>query len=264
VFNALRLGIASVVFLGALPFVARTRPTRSEWIQLVGLGLYGQFLYQLFFMNGMARTSVANASLIVGLVPMVVAVVNAAMGLERLTRAYWAGMVLSLFGMYLVVGMDAGITRTSLLGDLLTFGGVIAWSAYTLAAKPLLTRHSPVVVTAWSMSLGTLLYLPYAAPDMMRLDWSRISAGAWTWTILSALLSLNLSYILWNTAVQRLGSSQTAIYSNVIPVSAVGIAALWLHEPIDRWKAIGAALIVLGLVVASLRSGATVAVPAEE
>jgi drug/metabolite transporter (DMT)-like permease len=264
VFNALRLVIASAVFLAALPLTARARPTRREWIQLAGLGLYGQCLYQMFFMNGMARTSVANASLIVGLVPMVVAIVNAAMGLERLTRAYWAGMVLSLFGMYFVVGLDASVTRTSLIGDLLTFGGVLAWSAYTLAAKPLLTRHSPLVVTAWSMALGTLFYLPYATPDIVRLDWSRISAGAWTWTILSALLSLNLSYILWNTAVQRLGSSQTAIYSNVIPVAAVGIAALWLHEPIDAWKSIGAALIVLGLVVASRRRGAAVAVPAEE
>jgi drug/metabolite transporter (DMT)-like permease len=263
VFNALRLGIASVVFLAVLALSSRTRPTRRDWLQLAGLGLYGQFLYQLFFMSGMARTSVANASLIVGLVPMVVALVNAWLGLERLSRGYWAGIALSILGMYLVVGLHADVNRDSLVGDGLTFCAVLAWSAYTLAAKPLLARHSPLVVTGWSVPLGTMLYLPYAAPDMARLDWSRISTGAWVWTILSALLSLNLSYILWNTAVQRIGSSQTAIYSNAIPVAAVGIAALWLHEPVDAAKAIGAALIVLGLLVGS-RAGGTVAVPAEE
>ena len=62
VFNALRLLIASGVFLILLALTARTRPTRREWIQLAGLGLYGQCLYQLFFLNGMSRTSVANAS----------------------------------------------------------------------------------------------------------------------------------------------------------------------------------------------------------
>ena len=253
VFNALRLLVASGVFRILLAFMARTRPTRRDWIQLAGLGLYGQFLYQLFFLNGMSRTSVANASLIVGLVPLVVALTNAAMGLERLSRAYWIGIAVSVVGMYFVVGLDAGMSTTSLVGDALTFGAVLAWSAYTVAAKPLLTRHSPLVVTGWSMALGTVFYLPYAMPDMLALDWRRLEPAPGSAPPFSALLALNLSYVLWNTAVQRIGSSQTAIYSNLIPVAAVGTAAVWLHEPIDRWKAIGAALIVAGLVAATRR-----------
>jgi drug/metabolite transporter (DMT)-like permease len=264
VFNALRLLISSAAFLALLALTARTRPTRREWIQLAGLGLYGQFLYQLFFLNGVARTSVANASLIIGLVPMVVALTNAVLGLERLSRAYWMGIGVSLVGMYLVVGLDAGMTATSLFGDALTFGAVLAWSAYTVAARPLLQRHSPIVVTGWSMALGTLFYLPYALPDMIALDWRSVTAGAWIGTALSALLALNLCYVLWNTAVQKIGGSRTAIYSNLIPVAAVGTAAFWLGEPIDRAKGIGASLIVLGLIVATRFGSAADAIPAEE
>jgi drug/metabolite transporter (DMT)-like permease len=211
----------------------------------------------------MSRTSVANASLIIGLVPLVVALTNAALGLERLSRAYWIGIAVSVVGMYFVVGLDAGMSTDSLIGDALTFGAVLAWSAYTVAAKPLLTRHSPIVVTGWSMAIGTVFYLPYAIPDMLAVEWRQISAGAWIGTCLSALLALNLSYVLWNTAVQRIGSSQTAIYSNLIPVAAVGTAAIWLHEPIDRWKASGAVLIIAGLVAAT-RFGGADAIPAEE
>ncbi len=174
VFNALRLLVASGVFLILLAFTARTRPTRRDWIQLAGLGLYGQFLYQLFFLNGMSRTSVANASLIIGLVPLVVALTNAALGLERLSRAYWIGIAVSVVGMYFVVGLDAGMSTTSLIGDALTFGAVLAWSAYTVAAKPLLTRHSPIVVTGWSMALGTVFYLPLRDPRHAR---GRLAAG---------------------------------------------------------------------------------------
>jgi drug/metabolite transporter (DMT)-like permease len=263
-FNALRLLVASGVFLILLAFTARTRPSRRDWIQLAGLGLYGQFLYQLFFLSGMSRTSVANASLIIGLVPLVVGLTNAALGLERLSRAYWIGIAVSVVGMYFVVGLDAEMSTTSLIGDALTFGAVLAWSAYTVAARPLLTRHSPIVVTGWSMALGTVFYLPYAMPEMLAVEWRQVSAGAWIGTSLSALLALNLSYVLWNTAVQRIGSSQTAIYSNLIPVAAVGTAAIWLHEPIDRWKAIGAALIIAGLVAATRFGGAADAIPAEE
>ena len=264
VFNALRLSIASAVFVAVLALTARTRPTRREWLQLAGLGFYGQFLYQLFFLNGMSRTSVANASLIIGLVPIVVALTNAWLGLEKLSRAYWIGTAISLVGMYFVVGLDAGVARTSLVGDALTLAAVLAWSAYTVAAKPLLARHSPLVVSGWSIALGTLFYVPYALPAVFRVDWRQVGAGAWIGTIVSALLSINLSYILWNTAVQRIGSSQTAIYSNLIPVAAVGTAALWLHEPVDGWKAIGAALIIAGLVAATQFGGGRDAIPAEE
>ena len=102
------------------------------------------------------------------------------------------------------------------------------------------------------------------SPTCSRSTGAQVSAGAWIGTSLSALLALNLSYVLWNTAVQRIGSSQTAIYSNVIPVAAVGTAAVWLHEPIDRWKAIGAVLIIAGLVAATRFGGAADAIPAEE
>jgi drug/metabolite transporter (DMT)-like permease len=264
VFNAGRLVVASLVFLALLALTPRTRPTRRDWIELAGLGLYGQFLYQLFFLNGMSRTSVANASLIIGFVPVVVALVNGALGVERLRAAQWLGIAVSVVGMYFVVGLDAAMTSTTLLGDALTFGAVLAWSAYTIAARPLLARHSPIIVTSWSMVLGTVFYLPYAAPALARLRWSEVSAGAWIGTVVSALLALNLSYIVWNTAVQRIGGTQTALYSNAIPVAAVASAAIWLGEPIDRWKILGGTLIIAGLIVATWLGGSRIAVPVEE
>ena len=133
-----------------------------------------------------------------------------------------------------------------------------------MAAKPLLARHSSIVVSGWSITLGTLFYLPYAVPAMRALDWSSVSAGAWIGITVSALLSINLSYILWNRAVQTLGSSQTAIYSNLIPVAAVGTAAVWIGESVDRAKGFGAALIIAGLVIATRFGSAAAAIPAEE
>jgi O-acetylserine/cysteine efflux transporter len=262
-FNALRLVIASSVYLVLVATTARTRPTRREWLDLAALGLFGQFLYQLFFMNGLARTSVANASLIIGWVPVVVALVSAAMGLERLSRMHWVGIALSVVGIYFVVALDAGLSGETLVGDALTFGAVLAWAAYTLAARPLLARHSPLVVTGWSMTFGALFYLPYAAPSLAAVDWTRVSTSAWAWTIASALLALNLSYVLWNTAVQRIGSSKTAIYSNLVPVFAVGSAIIWLGEEVNAAKTAGAALIILG-VVAARYGAAPAVVPAEE
>jgi drug/metabolite transporter (DMT)-like permease len=113
------------------------------------------------------------------------------------------------------------------------------------------------------MTFGALLYLPYAAPSLASVEWSRVSGSAWAWTIASALLALNLSYVLWNAGVQRIGSSKTAIYSNLVPVFAVSSAALWLGETVNAAKLVGAALIILGVVAARYGAGSAV-VPAEE
>jgi len=262
-FNAIRLVVASSVYQVCIAATARTRPTTKEFLQLAAVGFYGQFAYQLCFMNGLARTSVANASLIIGLTPAAVALANAVLGLERLTRLHWIGIAISAVGTYFVVGLDAGMSTTSLLGDALTFGAVIGWTAYTLAAKPLLARHSPLVVTGWAMTFGTLFYLPYAMPTLVAVPWPSISAGAWFGTVMSALLALNLCYVLWNIGVQRLGSTMTSIYSNVVPVAAVGSAAIVLDETIGGMKLVGAALIIGGLLVTA-RGGAIDAMPAEE
>jgi O-acetylserine/cysteine efflux transporter len=262
-FNALRMTIASIVYVVLVSATARTRPAGREWLDLAALGFVGQFLYQVVFLNGLARTSVANASLIIGWVPVVVALVSAALGLERLTRMHWIGIALSVVGIYFVVALDAGLSTATLVGDALTFGAVLAWAAYTLGARPLLARHSPLVVTGWSMAFGTLFYLPYAAPSIAGVDWAHVSVAAWAWTITSALLALNLSYVLWNTAVQRIGSAKTALYSNLVPVFAVASAVIWLGEEVNTAKLAGAALIILGVVAARYGAGPAV-VPAEE
>ena len=65
-------------------------------------------------------------------------------------------------------------------------------------------------------------------------------------------VTLAFSYIVWYTAVQRIGSARTALYSNLTPIVAMIVATVWLKEPITRTQVIGATLILSGLAVARL------------
>lgn len=265
-FNALRLVLASALFLGLL-FVSkrRTQPSRREWARLVGLGLVGHFAYQLSFLGGLARTSVANSSLILGCTPIAVALLSVAIGRhERVTGLHWIGVALSVAGIYLVVGRGATLTPTSLVGDALTLVAVWCWAAYTIGAGPLLARHSPLVVTGYSMTLGTILYVPFGLPDLLRLDWPAVSLGAWIALGGSAVFALCVAYLIWYTAVQQIGSARTAVYSNMVPVAAMVVAAVWLNEPIGTAKILGATAILLGLALTRVERPAGPPIPAEE
>src|SRR5881296_3595545 len=72
VFNALRFGGATVLLLAVLVRAGEPIPPRGMWLSLVGLGLVGHAIYQVAFINGLARTTAGNSSLILAMVPLFV------------------------------------------------------------------------------------------------------------------------------------------------------------------------------------------------
>lgn len=250
-FNALRLLLATAVFLGAIAFVkANKNPfTREEWKRIAFLGIVGHLLYQLAFLAGIARTSVSNSALIFGVTPVMVALLSALAGHERVSPARWIGVALSFTGIYIVVGRNASIRGETFTGDVLVFVGMLCWSIYSVAAQPLLKRHSPLIVTGYSLAIGAALFVIAALPSVRTTNWDAISPTSWTLMALSSLLALAFAYMVWYTAVQRIGSSRTAIYSNLTPIVAIAVAAVWLGEPVTLVQLAGAATILTGLFI---------------
>jgi drug/metabolite transporter (DMT)-like permease len=262
-FNAVRLTIASGLFLIAIR-IARRRAqaaggttssvtytpnplTTRDRVWLGVLGVVGHTMYQLFFVGGVALTAVSNGALIIGTTPVVVAMASAVMGRERIGWWHWVGALVSIVGIYFVVGHGASFGGASFRGDLLVMLSVACWSAYTLGASRLTERHSPLYVTGITMAIGTVPYVILALPQCLRVDWAGLPAWIWVALIGSAVFALCLAYLIWYAAVQRIGPARTSAYSNVVPIAAMSVAAIWLGEPISMTKALGAVAVLSGV-----------------
>jgi drug/metabolite transporter (DMT)-like permease len=286
-FNSLRLTLASLLFLGSLAVAPARRPanrsappasgrargrwfasardiTGREWAVLAAVGVLGHFIYQLCFMGGLSRTTVSNSSLILGCSPVVVTFLSAAVGHERVNAWHWAGALLSLGGIYLLAGRGAEISRVTLTGDALCLAAVACWSVYTVASRPLLRRHSPMTLTGYSMAFGTLLYVPFGLAELQRLDWRAVSAASWVSLALSAAFALYVAYLIWYTSVQRVGNVRTAVFSNLLPLLSMGIAAVWLGERFTPAALGGAVAIVGGVALTRVGRPGQAGAPAEE
>ena len=253
-FNAMRMVVGTSVFLAAIWFTrdrAKPRPplTRTDWIQLFFLGMVGTFLYQLCFVAAVRRTSVGNGSLIIGLSPIVISLMSAVVGHERIRPLRWVGVFMALLGLYFVVGHGVDFSAASLRGDLLMLGGVMCWATYSVASQPILKRHSPLVVIAITFSVGATMYLLMMSPILLDVNWSAVSGFSWFLMFSSAFLALNVSYWIWYTGLKKLGGSRTSMYSYLTPIVAMIVAAIWIGEPISGNQVAGASAIFAGLLI---------------
>ena len=267
-FNALRLIVASSVFLAAI-HVARRRArahgarvspafftphviTRRDRRDLLWLGLIGHCVYQFCFVGGVARTSVSNAALILGVTPVAVAVLSAMLGRERIGKQHWLGAAVSVTGIYFVVGHGAAFGGPTFRGDLLVMASVGCWATYTISAGRLIARHSPLFVTGTTMAIGAVPYVLVTVPQFIRMDWGVVPLWAWIALVLSALLALNVAYLIWYMGVQTIGPTRTAMYSNMVPIAAMAVAAIWLGESLTRAKTFGAIAVLTGVLLTRL------------
>ena len=118
------------------------------------------------------------------------------------------------------------------------FASVVCWATYSVASVPLLRKHSPLVVTGYSMAIGAGLYVACRVADAAAsATGRRFLVFSWVLMMASAVFALALAYLIWYTSVQRAGSTRTAAWSNLTPVVATAIAALWLGEPVTAQPA---------------------------
>lgn len=250
-FTAVRFTLASLL-LWAIVRVTEgpARLTRPDLRRLVILGVVGNTLYQTAFVLGLAGTTATNSSLILATVPTVVALFGGILGLERISRRMWLGIVLGTVGVALVIA-TSGVEFSSetIRGDLLTVLAVLCWAGYTVGLRKLPEGVSPLRVTSVTNMAGTPGLLLLGLPGIARLEWGTVPSKGWAALAYATILSLVVAYVLWNRSVKAIGGTRTAIYMCVTPLVAVAAAWMMLGEQPQPLQGVGAALIIAGVLL---------------
>lgn len=253
-FMSLRFGLAAVAMGALLLRVEGWTPLpRATLWKLVGLGLVGNTVYQVCFVVGLSHTSAANSGMLTAVTPVLVAVLGAAFGVERLSRPVVIALVLGVTGMLLIVGVRGpDMTPETRFGDLLILGGSVCWAVYTVGIRTV-TGVSALRVTALTMLTGAPGVVLLGVPAIARMELAPIGPMAWVGLVYSALVPLVLSYFIWSRSVQVVGTNRTALYNTGIPVVAA-LTAWAVRGEQPAWAQVaGAALIITGVLFARRR-----------
>lgn len=251
VFTALRFLVASALLWAVVRRVEGPAPLppRTFW-PLVWLGVIGNTLYQLCFVEGLARTSATKSALILAGMPAVVTLAAWALRIEPVTRRQRVAVLLATVGVTIVVlGRGGSLEGGIGLGELLLLGGVVTWAAYVLMLRHWALPISSLRLTAWTMYTGMPGLVLAAIPDLRHTAWGAVSSTGWIALLYAAILSLVVSYILWNRGVALLGASRTVVYNTLVPLVATVIAMVGLGERPGLIHLVGGGLIVSGVLL---------------
>jgi drug/metabolite transporter (DMT)-like permease len=257
-FNAIRLGLASLAYAAVL--VARPRSRRlakkGDGWKAAALGLLGITFYQVFFIKALSGMDASTASIVMGTSPIFIALLATAVGEERISAAGWAGIAISFGGFLLVVAGENGglvFTWSAWRGAAGILLANVCWAGYTVFSKPVLDRNSAFRASAFGTIFGTAVYLPFAARDLAKVEWSRVPLAGWGAIAYAGLVAIFFCFAIWYQSVKEVGSAKTGIYSNLSPVLAVVFANVVLGERLMAVQIAGGAIVLAGVYLT--RSG---------
>jgi drug/metabolite transporter (DMT)-like permease len=251
-FNGVRVALAAV----ALTAVALARggpwPSRRELATFLALGVIGNGLYQVLFVEGIARTRASDAALVISAGPAFIALLGWIRGTERISGRAWVGIALSIAGIALVVlgGSRTAPGASTLLGNALVVAGSLCWAVFTVLLKPYTHRVDGVQLSAATMVGGATVLLLVSAPSIAAADWAAASGATWGAIVYSGIAGLVVAYLFWYRGVRVLGPTRTAMYVNLQPVFALAVAWVALGERPGVVQIVGAAGVMTGLLLA--------------
>ncbi|MGH9587207.1 MAG: DMT family transporter [Acidobacteriaceae bacterium] len=239
--------------LALLPVVRLVHFSRKDWLLILitaFLGVPLQFLVQFY---GLSRTTVSHASLMVGTMPVILAIGATVFTHERLDRKGWLALIGSTLGVALITFAGAGQRHSpqgpSLYGDLLIIVSLLIALGWVLLSRDLMHRNSPMAVTVYTILIGTAMlavwvFLLDGPPPI-----HGITTRVWIACAAGGLLCTSAATFLWNWGIHHVPTSRAGVFLNLEPAIGAFLGVELLGDKLgpDAW--LGGALILAAAIV---------------
>jgi drug/metabolite transporter (DMT)-like permease len=226
---------------------AALTPAYAKWKWLIAFALVEINVPWLLLGHAERHLNSSTAGLLVAVVPLMAAVINAWLGHEHLEPRRLAGLTIGFAGVAALVGLDVH------LSDLLAVGAVLI-TALCYAMGPIIIDRKlsdvpPLGVIAASLVVATLLYAPFA-PWL----WPAHVSAAAGWSVVGlGVMCTAVAFVLFFELIAEVGPSRATVITYVNPAVAIALGALVLAEPLTLGMAIGFPLVIAGSIVGTSR-----------
>jgi drug/metabolite transporter (DMT)-like permease len=229
---------------------------RKDWIALGWLGFIGYYAASLLDFVGLEYITAGLERLILFLYPTLVVLLSAALFRRRIGARALAALGLSYAGILLVFMHDrgfAGASRAMWLGSGLVFASAFCYALYLVACGPVIARLGSLRFIAWAMLISSaFVFAQFLATRPMVALAQPLSIHLLS--LAMALCSTVLPTYLIAEAIKRIGADRTSLIGSLGPVFTIALGYWMLGEPVHAVQIAGAALVLAGVTLVTLRA----------
>ena len=224
---------------------------RKDWMHMAWLGFIGHSLHVGLVTYGIHWSTAFSSSVILACGPIFTLLILRVQGLERLSLPQMAGVSLAFGGvlMFLSDKLLGGNWQAG-GGDLVLLVAAGLFSYYTVAVKPVMERHGPVLTMGYATLLGGLPVMLMSLPAGLTAPWSVLDFWAWVGLFWSIMVSAFVGWLAWGWINTVRGVARTAPLMYLMPPMAGLFAWALSGEHYTLTKIAGAGVTLLGVALA--------------
>ncbi len=229
---------------------------RTQWPLLAILGVLGMGICGGGVYLGLSLTSATNATLIYSVAPVLIIVLEAVFKGRKTGLREIIGAALAFAGVvWIVLRGDLArlVTFQFNTGDLLIALAALSWAGYSILYRSkALGGLDNISLFAIVAVFGAFANLPFAALDLMSGQGLPATANAWKATAGIIFISSLMAFMGFQYGVRALGASVAGLFMYLMTPWGVLMAVLFLGERLSGFHAVGIALVMTGVILATL------------
>jgi drug/metabolite transporter (DMT)-like permease len=252
--TSFRIFIAAITVFLILGYKRRIRwPYKKEWVYILTGSCLSVIFHHYLLADGLTKTSATNAGLILGMGPLLTALLSMLFFKKRPTLIAALGFILGAIGVSVIVLFGSGRLQSINLGDLEIFLCILSQAgSFILINKATKTMDS-ILLTGYMLLIGSfVLFVISTGVEPGGIE-TLISAKSILWIafILSGVLATGVGMTVYNYTIGQVGAAEASIFLNLSTFFSVVGASLLINETIVPAHFIGLLLIISAVLLGS-------------
>lgn len=231
---------------------ASFKSVRKNCISLLLIGGLGYFLSISFQFIGTFITDAHTGSLITASTPALMIIFSRTVLKEKLEINRMAAIILSTFGIIIIVGFIQ-IDSRYVFGGFILFLAALIWSYATIMVKKLSEEISILEITMYAMLIALIISVPFTVWEAFKYPAVQISWDFVISTLYIGLAATAGAFFLWNYGISKVNTGTGSLFYFLQPIVATVLGAIFLDEKITVNFFIGGLLILLSIILSIVR-----------
>jgi drug/metabolite transporter (DMT)-like permease len=201
--------------------------------------------------TGMQYTSASNTGWIIGIVPVIMAIMGFLIYKEKMTSIQLVGAVIAFSGLLVLIskGNLGAISFISNYGDLLVLGSAFTWSIYSFYGRKVTLNYPPSLTILYLFVTMLILLTPVTISTEFINSLSILSSIDWGALIFLGIFCSGIAYVLWAEAMSELPANRVGAFLYLEPFVTVFTAWMFLNENITLLMMGSGIVIIIGVIM---------------